>query len=146
MIEQRTAQPAKARSKNIRQFARLFLAFCLVVPASGIADSNFTQTRYSENSVTAGIGVRLRILPSTRNINTATQTPFTTLSTALNSDQLYSLELDTELLGNFSLDSAEAGTESPDELVSRLEKAVDQLNLETGTARNTQVVLTLSAG
>ncbi len=146
MFDRNNKTSSTARSAHIRKLAQIVFLIFLMVPVSGVADSNFNPTGYSTNSATASIRIRLRIIPSSSELNPLPQNPFSTVSTALKSDQLYSLELDPALSSNFSIDSERAATETTDEMLNRLERAVNKLNLDTSTARNTQVVLTLSAG
>ena len=101
----------------------------------------------SESGSTAGLGIHLTIIPSTDSLTSTPQNPFSTVETALSSNQLYQLELNSSLLADFSITNESDSDESPAELVERLEQAVDDILLEaTSSVSNEPVILTLSAG
>jgi hypothetical protein len=123
--------------------ASTFAALIILIFAPSFADSNLSQISYSYNSASAGMGIRLTILPATNDLSTATPNRFSGVETALNSNELNTLELDSKFLADFSLDSENGATETPAEMLSRLEQAIDKIQSDTTSEA---VVLTISAG
>lgn len=118
-----------------------------LVPMCAAAFLMSSASVFSESGSTAGVGIHLTIIPSTDSLASTPQNPFSTVETALSSNQLYQLELNSALLADFTIANEADSEESPAELVERLEQAVDDLLLDaTSSVSNEPVILTLSAG
>ena len=130
---------------HLKEFPRK--AAKALVPICAAAILMGSTSAFSENGSTAGVGIRLTIIPSTDSLTPTPQNPFSTVESALSSNQLYQLELNSALLADFSIASESGSDESPAELAERLEQAVDDILLEaTSSVSNEPVILTVSAG
>ena len=119
----------------------LALAFLLV----GL--SLVSSHSFADSTATTGMGIRLTIIPATNIQSPQLQNPFSTVESALQSDELNRLELDSTVLGDFSDGVENGSSESPAEMISRLEQAVNSLPSDTlNSLDNQPVVFTVSAG
>lgn len=128
----------KSPFKLIGILTHICVAATILISAPSFADTNLSQISYSKDSARIGVGIRLTIIPAT--ISPVARTPFTAIEAALESNELYRLELDASLAADFLPESNSVTKESDSELLRRIEQ-----NLDSSSA-TAPVVITLAAG